>query len=56
MTVPYQAPLAQKCAVLFQQLSAQAGDYAERVKIDSATPISLGNVAQCGILLGMQDK
>ncbi len=52
MTMPYQAPLAQKYAMLWQQASAQAGDSTEQVSIVSATPIPLGNVAQCGIFLG----
>jgi hypothetical protein len=52
MTMPYQAPLAQKYAMLWQQASAQAGDPTALVSIVSATPIALGNVAQCGIFLG----
>jgi hypothetical protein len=52
MTMPYQAPLAQKYAMVWQQASAQAGDPTAQVSIVSATPISLGNVAQCGIFLG----
>lgn len=52
MMMPYQAPLAQKYAMLWQQASAQAGDPTAQVTIVSATPISLGNVAQCGIFLG----
>ncbi len=54
MTMPYQAPLAQKYAMLWQQASAQAGDPTEQVSVVSATPIPLGNVAQCGIFLGKQ--
>ncbi len=54
MTMPYQAPLAQKYAMLWQQASAQAGDPTAQVSIVSATPIPLGNVAQCGIFLGKQ--
>jgi hypothetical protein len=52
MTMPYQAPLAQKYAMVWQQASAQAGDPTAQVSIVSATPIALGNVAQCGIFLG----
>ena len=52
MTMPYQAPLAQKYAMVWQQASAQAGDPTTQVNIVSATPIPLGNVAQCGIFLG----
>ena len=54
MTMPYQAPLAQKYAMLWQPASAQAGDPTEQVSVVSATPIPLGNVAQCGIFLGKQ--
>jgi hypothetical protein len=52
MMMPYHAPLAQKYAMLWQQSSAQAGDPTAQVSIVSATPIPLGNVAQCGIFLG----
>ena len=52
MTMPYQAPLAQKYAMVWQQASAQAGDPTAQVSVVSATPIPLGNVAQCGIFLG----
>ena len=52
MTMPYQATLGQKYAMLWQQASAQAGDPSTQVSVISATPISLGNVAQCGVVLG----
>ena len=52
MTMPYQATLAQKYAMVWQEASAQAGDPTAQVSIVSATPIALGNVAQCGIFLG----
>jgi hypothetical protein len=52
MTMPYQATLAQKYAMVWQQASAQAGDPTTQVNIVSATPIALGKVAQCGIFLG----
>ena len=51
MTMPYQATLAQKYAMVWQQASAQAGDPTAQVNIVSATPIPL-KVAQCGIFLG----
>jgi len=54
MTMPYQATLAQKYAMVWQEASAQAGDPTAQVSIVSATPIALGNVAQCGIFLGKQ--
>jgi hypothetical protein len=54
MTMPNQATVAQKYAMLWQQAAAQGGDPTLRVNIVSATPISLGPVAQCGIFLGTQ--
>jgi hypothetical protein len=52
MTMPYQATLVQKYAMLWQQAAAQAGDPTLQVSLSSATPVPLGNVAQCGIFLG----
>jgi hypothetical protein len=54
MTMPNQATLAQKYAMVWQQAAAEAGDPTERVNVTSATPIPLGNVAQCGVFLGNQ--
>jgi hypothetical protein len=54
MTMPNQATLAQKYAMVWQQAAAAAGDPTERVNVTSATPIPLGNIAQCGIFLGNQ--
>lgn len=52
MTMPNQATLAQKYAMVWQQAAAAAGDSSERVNVTSATPVPLGKVAQCGIFLG----
>jgi len=54
MTIPNQATLAQKYAIVWQQAAAAAGDPTERVSVTSATPVPLGNIAQCGIFLGTQ--
>jgi hypothetical protein len=54
MTMPNQATLAQKYAMVWQQASAAAGDSTERVNVTSATPVPLGKVAQCGIFLGSE--
>ena len=53
MTMPNQATLAQKYAMVWQQAAA-GGDPTERVSVTSATPVPLGNIAQCGIFLGSQ--
>lgn len=52
MTMPYQATLAQKLAMVWQQ--AAAGDPSERVNVISSTPIPLGQMAQCAAFLGSQ--
>jgi hypothetical protein len=39
MTMPYQATLAQKYAMVWQQAAAEGGDPTERVSVTSATPI-----------------
>jgi hypothetical protein len=52
MTMPNQATLAQKYAMVWQQAAAAAGDSTERVNVTSATPVPLGKVAQCGVFLG----
>lgn len=54
LSMPYQATLAQKYAMIWQAASLAAGDPSEQVNIISATPIPLGNVAQCGVFLGSQ--
>ena len=54
MTMPNQATLPQKYAMVWQQAAAAAGDTSLRVNVTSATPIALGKVAQCGIFLGNQ--
>jgi len=54
MTMPNQATLAQKYAMVWQQASAAAGDPTDRISLTSATPVPLGNVAQCGIFLGSE--
>jgi hypothetical protein len=54
MTMPYQATLAQKYAMIWQQAAAAAGDSSEKVNMISATPIPLGNLAQCATFLGTQ--
>jgi hypothetical protein len=54
ITMPNQATLAQKYAVVWQQAAAAAGDSTERVSVSSATPVPLGSIAQCGIFLGTQ--
>jgi hypothetical protein len=54
MTIPNQATLAQKYAIVWHQAAAAAGDSTERVSVTSATPIPPGSVAQCGIFLGTQ--
>ena len=54
MSMPYQATLAQKYAMIWKAASAQAGDPTEQVTIISATPIPLGKIAECGIFLGSQ--
>lgn len=52
MTMPNQATLGQKFAMIWQQ--AAAGDPSERVNIMSSTPIPLGQYAQCATFLGSQ--
>ncbi len=52
MTMPNQATLPQKYAMVWQQAAAAAGDPTERVNVTSATPVPLGKLAQCGIFLG----
>jgi hypothetical protein len=54
MSMPYQATLAQKYAMIWQAAAAQAGDPTLKVNIISATPVPLGKVAQCGVFLGSQ--
>ena len=52
MTMPNQATLAQKYAMVWRQSAAQSGDPSLQVSVTSATPVPLGKVAQCGIFLG----
>jgi len=52
MTIPNQATLAQKVEAVWQQAAAASGDPSARVTVSSATPVPLGNIAQCGIFLG----
>lgn len=54
MTMPNQATLAQKFAMIWQQAAAAAGDPSLRVNILSSTPIPLGQIAQCATFLGSQ--
>ena len=57
MSMPYQASLGQKYAMIWKAASAQAGDPSLQVNIISATPIPLGKIAECGIFLGsLTDK
>jgi hypothetical protein len=51
MTMPYQATLAQKFVMFQQQALAAAGHSTDRISMISATPVPLGNIAQCGIFL-----
>ena len=52
LTMPYQATLAQKFAMIWKEASIEAGDATQQVSIVSATPIPLGKIAQCGVVLG----
>jgi hypothetical protein len=54
ITMPNQATLAQKVAIVWQQAAAASGDPSARVTVTSATPVPLGNIAQCGIFLGSE--
>ena len=55
MTMPNQATLGQKFAMVWQQaVFAAGGDPTEKVNILSSTSIPLGQVAQCGTFLGSQ--
>ena len=54
MSMPNSATLAQKYAMVWQQATAAAGDPSLKVNIISATPISLGKIAECGVFLGTQ--
>jgi hypothetical protein len=51
-TIPNQATLTQKLEAVFQQAAAASGFPGARVTVSSATPLPLGNIAQCGIFLG----
>ena len=54
MTLPNQATITQKVEAVWQQAAAAAGDPTEHVSVSSATPVPLGNIAQCGIFLGSE--
>lgn len=54
LTLPNQATITQKAEAVWQQATAAAGDSTERVNLISATPVPLGNIAQCGVFLGTQ--
>jgi hypothetical protein len=54
MTMPNTATLAQKYEMVWQQAAATGGDPTERFNVTSATPLPLGNIAQCGVFLGSQ--
>jgi hypothetical protein len=54
MTMPNQATLAQKYAMVWQQAAAATGDPTERINVTSGTPLPLGSIAQCGVFLGNQ--
>ena len=52
ITMPNQATLTQKVDAVWQQAAAASGFPGARVTVTSATPVPLGNIAQCGIFLG----
>jgi hypothetical protein len=54
MTLPNQATITQKAEAVWKMGIAASGDPTARVSLISATPIPLGNIAQCGIFLGSQ--
>jgi hypothetical protein len=54
MTLPNQATITQKAEAVWKMGIAASGDTTASVKLISATPIPLGNIAQCGIFLGSQ--
>ena len=54
MTLPYQSTITQKAEAVWQMGLAASGDSTGHVSLISATPIPLGNIAQCGIFLGSQ--
>jgi hypothetical protein len=54
MTLPYQSTISQKAEAVWQMGLAASGDSTAHVSLISATPIPLGNIAQCGIFLGSQ--
>lgn len=54
LSMPYQATLGQKYAMIWQEASFEAGDSTEKVSIISAKTIPLGKIAECGIFLGSE--
>jgi len=54
MTLPNQATITQKVEAVWQMGAAASGDPTAHVSLISATPVPLGNIAQCGIFLGSQ--
>jgi hypothetical protein len=56
LSIPYQASLAQKYAVVWKEASAQAGDPNQTVSLISNTPIPLGKIAECAVFLGSQSN
>lgn len=52
MSMPNQATIQQKYAMLWQHAAEMVGGPNPNVVITSATPIPLGRIAQCGIFLG----
>ena len=56
LSIPYQATLADKYAVIWKEAAAQAGDPTQTVTPISNTPIPLGNIAQCAVFLGSESN
>jgi hypothetical protein len=54
MTLPNQATITQKVEAVWQMGAAASGDPTAHVSLISATPVPLGNIAQCGIFLGSE--
>jgi hypothetical protein len=52
MSMPNQATIAQKYAMLWQHAAEVVGGPNPNVVVISATPIALGKIAQCGTFLG----
>jgi hypothetical protein len=52
MSIPNQATIQQKYAMLWQHAAEVAGGPNPNVVVASATPIPLGKIAMCGVFLG----